>query len=104
MPAAGLHKKSIKLKHSLRCDNLLVFRYVDSKESFLHFFVGRKYGNAIKRNLFKRRSRFLYSKLFKKLDILSLGISVYPLKKNISFPELKSCFNLLENKLSDIHG
>ena len=92
MPAAALHSKSIKLKHSLRCDKLLVFRYNDSKESFLHFFVGRKYGNAIKRNLFKRRSRFLYSNLSKKIDVLSLGVSIYPLKKKYFFSRIKILF------------
>ena len=102
MPAAALHSKPIKLKHSLRCDELLVFRFNDANQSFLHFFVGRKYGNAIKRNLFKRRSRFLYSNLLKKIGALSIGVSIYPLKQNISFPELKSCFSLLENKLGDL--
>tara|TARA_B110000116_G_scaffold178316_1_gene154413 strand:+ start:823 stop:1134 length:312 start_codon:yes stop_codon:yes gene_type:complete len=103
MPA-GLHNNSKKPKHSLKCDDVLVFKYIDSKESVLHFFVGRKYGNAIKRNLFKRRSRFLYSKLLNKLDGLALGLSIYPLKKNISFTELQASFILLENKLGKFYA
>ena len=95
----GLHNKPLKLKHSLRCGDLLVFKYVCAKSSWLHFLVGKQYGNAIKRNLLKRRSRNLYLNLLKKLDPLFLGLSVYPIKKNISFKELSNCFALLEKKL-----
>ena len=96
----GLHNKSLRPKRSLRCDGLLVFKYVYSNSSYLHFLVGRPYGNAIKRNLLKRRSRNLYLNLLKKLDPLFLGLSIYPIKKNISFKELKGCFALLEKKMN----
>ena len=94
-----LQKSLSKTRVSLKCNNCLVFKYVNTAAPYLHFLVGKKYGNAVQRNLFKRRARLLYHSLSKKLSPTVLGISVYPMKNNISYAELKSCFKILEKKV-----
>tara|TARA_Y100000590_G_C15418080_1_gene900278 strand:- start:239 stop:538 length:300 start_codon:yes stop_codon:yes gene_type:complete len=95
----GLQKAPSKIRVSLKCNDCLVFKYVNTPAPYLHFFVGKKYGNAVQRNLFKRRTRLLYHSLNKKLSPTVLGISVYPMKNNVSYAELKSCFKILEKRV-----
>ena len=95
-----VHSQSVQSKHSLSCDSVLVFKYVHADTPYLHFFIGKQYGGAIKRNLLKRRIRYLYRLLVKKLGSSVFGLSVFPIKKNISYNELERCFALLESKLS----
>ena len=61
--------------------------------------VNKKYGNAPSRNLFKRRSRALFSELVEQCSDLNIGLMIKPLKQNVSFRDLKDCFGLLNKKI-----
>ena len=49
----------MKTSKSLSCGDLS-FKYVNDSGPSLGFIVSRKYGNAIQRNLFKRRCRSVF--------------------------------------------
>lgn len=61
--------------------------------------VNKKYGTAPNRNLFKRRVRVLFSELTDQYSDLNIGLMVKPLKQNISFQDLTSCFGALNEKI-----
>ncbi len=67
----------------------------------LGFVVRRGLGPAYKRNLFRRRVRFLYHDLFikkqKKIDII-----IVPKTINLSWLEIKDSFKLMAGKAYDI--
>ena len=63
--------------------------------------VNRKYGNAPNRNLFKRRTRVLFSELIERYSNLNIGLMVKPLKQNVSFQDLTDCFELLNKKIKE---
>ena len=85
--------KSLKIRD-------LSFKYCDWNTPVLGFIVSKKYGNAVKRNLFKRRCR----ELFKKNIInhkLHMAIIIRPNNNNISYNELNSAFKDLLLKIND---
>ena len=84
---------------SLQCNNCVVFNYSKQGHPALYFIVKTKYGSAIKRNLFKRRVRWLFKAFFYNSDI---GLVVKPLKSNISYSELLLCFEQLKQKYQKI--
>ena len=73
---------------SLKVGDLL-FRFKNSDSSRLGFVVSRKYGNSVKRNLFKRRCRMLF---FHYLKHKKQTIVIQPLKNNISWNEIQAGF------------
>ena len=83
----------------LRCNNCVVFNYSKLGHPALYFIVNTKYGNAIKRNLFKRRVRELFKKNFDDSDI---GLIVRPIKSNIQYSELLISFKKLKQKYQTI--
>jgi len=65
--------------------------------------VNKKYGDAPSRNLFKRRARVLFSELIEQYSNLNIGLMIKPLKQDISFQDLKDCFELLNKKIKVKH-
>tara|TARA_B100001029_G_C15004991_1_gene420501 strand:- start:645 stop:959 length:315 start_codon:yes stop_codon:yes gene_type:complete len=65
------------------------------------FIVGGRLGKASKRNLFRRRVKFLYNTCFvgteKKIDII-----VAPKTVNLSWEEIKDSFKLMSQRAYDI--
>ena len=87
--------------HSFHFNNSIVFQYSQGI-SFLHFAVGRNYGNAVQRNIFKRRSRYLYSILRKEnVCLKKFGLLVRPTKQLLVFEEIKASFQALNKRLGD---
>jgi ribonuclease P protein component len=78
--------------------NYITFKYNQSQKGPLYFIVSKKYGNAVQRNLFRRRVRSLYRSLVaQKKD--SFGLIVKPLKTNISYKALGLSFDALDKEL-----
>ncbi len=84
----------------LQCNNCVLFNYTQQSSAVLYFIVSTKYGNAVKRNLFKRHVRDLFKKFFHNDN--SIGLIVKPLKPNISYSELLLCFQQLKQKYQTI--
>ena len=59
----------------------LLFKYTYNETPKLGFIVSRKYGNSVKRNLFKRRCRYAFYKLIK--SGFTSSIIIQPKTKNI---------------------
>ena len=78
--------------------NSVLFKYCKGSSS-LHFMLTKKYGNAVERNLFKRRAR----NIIKDPEVFSLvkrvDLFVKPLRPNISFSVLRESFVRLQEKL-----
>ncbi|MBC8312236.1 MAG: ribonuclease P protein component [Candidatus Marinimicrobia bacterium] len=83
---------------SLRVGDLL-FKYKKDVNPKLGLIVSRKYGNAVYRNLFKRRCRAQFQTLINNGFTNTLIIS--PKKKNISWTEISTSFDKLAQQLSD---
>ena len=83
---------------SLRVGDLL-FKYKKDVDPKLGFIVSRKYGNAINRNLFKRRCRVQFQALVKGGFLNTLII--IPNRQNIAWAAINTSFNKLVNRLSD---
>ena len=74
----------------------LLFRFRFEKNATLGLIVSRKYGNAVKRNLFKRRCRSLFYKFFINENVV---LVVQPLKSTISWSALLKGFSNIRKKL-----
>lgn len=83
---------------SLRVGDLL-FKYTRSVKPQLGLIVSRKYGNAVYRNLFKRRCRSRFKFLINSGFTHTLIIT--PKKKNITWAEINSSFSRLAKQLND---
>ena len=67
----------------------LFFRYNNKELSKLGIIVSKKYGNAVKRNLFKRRCRILFNNYFKNERIF---LVVQPKNSTLSWKHLERSF------------
>ena len=74
----------------------LLFRYRFENNANLGLIVSKKYGNAVNRNLFKRRCRSLFYKFFIKKDVV---LVVQPLKSTVSWNTLLKGFFSIHKKL-----
>jgi len=74
----------------------LLFRYRFENNSNLGLIVSGKYGNAVKRNLFKRRCRSLFYKFFINENVV---LVVQPLKSTVSWSALLNGFSNIKKKL-----
>ena len=83
------------LSQSFRYNSSVLFKCQPGM-SGLHFCITKKYGNAVQRNLLKRRIRNLYRGLVKSNSPLYNNVlSISPLKQNISFLALQQAFSRL---------
>ena len=83
---------------SLRVGDLL-FKYKKAVDPKLGLIVSRKYGNAVYRNLFKRRCRAQFQVLIKSGFLNTLIIT--PKKRNITWAEINTSFDKLNKQLND---
>ena len=75
----------------------LSFKFTSRTHPGLGLIVSKYYGNAVARNLFKRRCRALFrNKLLNKG--ISIALIIRPKKQNITFNDVESAFEgLYEN-------
>ena len=83
---------------SLRVGDLL-FKYKKAVHPKLGLIVSRKYGNAIYRNLFKRRCRTQFQALLKKGFTNTLIIT--PKKQKVAWTAISASFIQLNEQLND---
>ena len=76
----------------------LSFRYAPSARPGLGFVVPKKYGDAVRRNLFRRRCRSLFTSTIIHNKILC-SVVVRPNKQNISLNSINDSFACLYNQL-----
>ena len=80
----------------------ILYRALPSKSlGRVGFVVRRGLGSACKRNLFRRRARFLYNDLFTKKQ-KNIDIIIVPKTINLSWLEIKDSFKLMVRKAYDI--
>ena len=89
----------MKASKSLSCGDLS-FKYVNGEDPSLGFMVSKKYGNAIQRNMFKRRCRDAFRSVIIKGGS-RLSIIVRPKSKRISFESIYSSFFTIYEKFSN---
>ena len=77
----------------------LLFKYKKDVNPQLGLIVSRKYGNAVYRNLFKRRCRAQFQTLIK--NGLTNTLIITPNKQNIIWSEISASFNKLTEQLND---
>jgi len=83
---------------SLRVGDLL-FKYKEDVNPKLGLIVSRKYGNAVYRNLFKRRCRARFQALVN--GGFSNTLIITPKKKNLTWAEIDTSFYKLAKRLND---
>ena len=83
---------------SLRVGDLL-FKYKKDVNPKLGLIVSRKYGTAVRRNLFKRRCRAEFQTLIKNGFTNTLIIT--PNQQKITWSAISASFNELTEKLND---
>ena len=71
--------------------NGVSFYYTKISQNKIGFIVSKKFGNAFKRNQFKRRCRSLYSEQISNNNYIALVIK--PNNNNYNFNHLKKAFN-----------
>lgn len=62
--------------------------------------VSKKYGNAVQRNLFKRRCRSLFKSFIVDNDV-GYTLIVRPKKQAVTYNSIKESFNSIYDKLSN---
>ena len=84
-----MFKHVINSSHTYKSKHNIFFRYKKQPNPFIGFILSKKFGNAVVRNKFKNQARNLYKTFFKDLKV---SIIVRPLKKGVSYNELKKSF------------
>ena len=87
----------MKISKSLSVGDLS-FKYAPRHPPAISFIVSRRYGNAVARNLFKRRCRALFQNKFIQSGS-SVALIVRPNKKEISFSDINFAFKGLCEKV-----
>jgi len=77
----------------------LLFNYIYNEEPKLGFIVSKKYGNSVKRNLFKRRCRHVFYQLIK--QGFTYSIIIKPITNNISWEKINESFDSLYKKINN---
>ena len=77
----------------------LLFKYKKDVNPKLGLIVSRKYGNAVYRNLFKRRCRAQFQTLIK--NGFTNTLIIPPNKQNITWSAINASFNKLTEQLND---
>ena len=91
--------KSVLNHSTIQSINNLQFYYSESLNPKIGFIVSRKYGNAVKRNLFKRRCRHAFYKL--KNNGLTYSIIIQPMTSRIKWTTINEAFNELYNQFTN---
>jgi ribonuclease P protein component len=78
----------------------LSFKYTKSSKPKMGLIVSRKYGNAIERNLFKRRCRSAFKSIMVDNN-MGCVVVVRPKKPDLSFGAIQESFNSMYDKFSD---
>jgi len=78
----------------------LSFRWIDANGPSLGLVVSKKYGNAVQRNLFKRRCRSIF-RIVLVNGGSELSLIVRPKSKNISYVSIINSFSAAYEKLSN---
>lgn len=89
----------MKTSKSLSCGDLS-FRYVVGGGPSLGFIVSKKYGNAVQRNLFKRRCRSVFGSVIINSGSF-LSIIVRPKSSNVSYASICNSFSALYDTLKN---
>ncbi len=76
----------------------IMYYYVKDESPKIGFIVSRKYGNSVKRNLFKRRCRNIFFELIK--NNFNYSIIVQPKTKNINWKIIKQSFEIIYEKIN----
>tara|TARA_Y100000817_G_scaffold296388_1_gene271871 strand:+ start:142 stop:456 length:315 start_codon:yes stop_codon:yes gene_type:complete len=80
----------------------ILYRVLPSKGvGRIGFIVGGRLGCASKRNLFRRRIKFLYNKQFSGTE-KGVDIIIAPQTINLSWEEIKDSFKLVSKRIYDI--
>ncbi len=72
----------------------LLFYYSNYSSPRLGLIVSKKYGNAVSRNLFKRRIREIFIHKILQANI-NMAIIIKPLKKDIKYSAINNSFDKL---------
>ena len=78
----------------------LSLKYTKSSEPEMGLIVSKRYGNAIERNLFKRRCRSAFKSIMVDNNVGCILI-VCPKRPGISFKAIQESFNSVYDKISD---
>ena len=78
----------------------LSFKYIKSSRPEMGLIVSKRYGNAIERNLFKRRCRSAFKSIMVDNN-MGCAVGVRPKKPDISFGTIQESFNSVYDKFSD---
>jgi len=78
----------------------LSFKYTKSSKPEMGLIVSKRYGNAIGRNLFKRRCRSAFKSIMVDNN-MGYAVVVRPKKPDISFGTIQESFNSVYDKFSD---
>ena len=77
----------------------LFFKYAVQSKPQLGMIVSKRFGNAVQRNLFKRRCRNVFVSGFIR-ENLNYSVIVRPNKQDISYAEIQDSFLHLKKKFS----
>ena len=78
----------------------LSFKYTKSYKPEIGLIVSKRYGNAIERNLFKRRCRSAFISIMVDNN-MGCTVIVRPKKSDVSFRTIQESFNSIYDKFSD---
>tara|TARA_Y100000031_G_C7903854_1_gene240774 strand:+ start:204 stop:473 length:270 start_codon:yes stop_codon:yes gene_type:complete len=78
----------------------LSFKYTKSSKPKMGLIVSKRYGNAIERNLFKRRCRSAFKSIVVDNN-MDCVVVVRPNKPDLSFRAIQESFSSMYDKFSD---
>ena len=77
----------------------MVFKYSNTRQDqYLYLMVSKKYGGAVQRNQLKRWIRVLYKETIRVCP--GLGLMVRPIKSQLTFNEVRACFEQLHGRVA----
>ena len=89
-----MFNQRLRSAHSFSYKNLMAFKYsYTTQDEYPYLMVGKKYGNAVRRNQLKRWIRIIYSEMLKMSP--GLGLMVRPINTQLGFKDVRLCFQKL---------
>jgi|TARA_B100000809_G_C14951437_1_gene464011 ribonuclease P protein component len=92
-------KSIMKVAKSLSCGDLS-FKYAAGFDSGLGLIVSKKYGNAVQRNLFKRRCRSAFKTIIVK-NVPNIALIIRPKKPNINNKSIYKSFTSIKEEIAN---